>query len=69
MTEGIFQDSAIQALTLNLSIFVEDPDYNIYMDSQQAVYLEILNVFTQKGIEFAYPTQTLQIQGLENSFK
>jgi small-conductance mechanosensitive channel len=39
--------------------FVESPDYNMYMDAQQQIYLEILQAFEKENIEFAYPTQTL----------
>ena len=39
--------------------YVEDPDYNLYMDIQQKIYLELLEIFEKEKIEFAYPTQTL----------
>jgi small-conductance mechanosensitive channel len=39
--------------------YIESPDYNMYMDSQQKIYLEILQAFEKEKIEFAYPTQTL----------
>ena len=39
--------------------FIEGPDYNLYMDAQQKIYLEILQAFEKEKIEFAYPTQTL----------
>ena len=32
------------------------------MDNQQAVYLDIFSTFEEKGIEFAYPTQTLFVE-------
>jgi small-conductance mechanosensitive channel len=40
-----------------------DPDYNRYMDTQQAVNLELVRAFAQAGIGFAYPTRTLFIEG------
>jgi len=42
--------------------FVLDPDYNHYMDIQQAVNLEIHRRFEAAGIEFAYPTQTIFLE-------
>jgi small-conductance mechanosensitive channel len=42
--------------------YVLAPDYNIYMDIQQAVNLFIHEHFEQEGIEFAYPTQTLFVK-------
>ena len=35
------------------------PDYNTYMDVQQAINLRIHQRFEEEQIEFAYPTQTL----------
>ncbi len=39
-----------------------EPDYNLYMDIQQAINLEIHERFEEEAIEFAYPTQTLFVQ-------
>ena len=39
--------------------YIESPDYNMYMDAQQKIYLELLQAFEKENIEFAYPTQTL----------
>jgi small-conductance mechanosensitive channel len=41
--------------------YVLGPDYNEYMDIQQAINLYIHEQFEKEGIEFAYPTQTLFI--------
>ena len=38
------------------------PDYAVYMDTQQAINLAIHRAFTVKGIEFAFPTQTLHFE-------
>lgn len=37
------------------------PDYAVYMDTQQAINLAIHRSFSDKGIDFAFPTQTLHI--------
>lgn len=47
------------SLKFEVVYYVLDPDYNLYMDNQQSVYLDIFEAFEQKGIEFAYPTQTV----------
>jgi len=39
--------------------YVLAPDFNTYMDIQQAINLRIHEQFENQGIEFAYPTQTL----------
>ncbi len=36
--------------------FVEDGDYTVSMDTQQAVNLRLLDVFADLGITLAYPT-------------
>jgi small-conductance mechanosensitive channel len=38
------------------------PDYNAYMDRQQAINLEIYRRFEEEEIEFAFPTQTLFLE-------
>jgi small-conductance mechanosensitive channel len=42
--------------------YVLGPDYNEYMDIQQAINLNIHEQFEKEGIEFAYPTQTVFIE-------
>jgi small-conductance mechanosensitive channel len=38
------------------------PDYDTYMDVQQAINLELHRRFEEEGIEFAFPTQTLVLE-------
>ncbi|HVZ95269.1 MAG TPA: mechanosensitive ion channel domain-containing protein [Chitinophagaceae bacterium] len=47
------------SLNFETVYFIEGADYNIFMDIQQSIYLEILEKFNNEKIEFAYPTQTL----------
>lgn len=47
------------ALMFETVFYVLSPDYNTYMDAQQAIYFDIHQRFEQKHIEFAYPTQTV----------
>ena len=53
--------SAFGDFSLNFETvyFIETADYNLFMDTQQKIYLELLEKFNQENIEFAYPTQTL----------
>lgn len=39
------------------------PDFNAYMDAQQTINLGLVRRFKTAGIEFAYPTRTLFIEG------
>jgi small-conductance mechanosensitive channel len=41
--------------------YVLVPDYNTYMDIQQAINLEVHRRFAEAGIQFAFPTQTLHL--------
>ncbi len=60
-----FADSSLSYETV---YYMTVPDYAAYMDVQQAVNLELLERFTDEGIEFAFPTQTLHvIQASEES--
>ena len=46
-------------LNFEFVYFVIGSEYVKYMDTQQSINLEIYNEFEKRGIEFAYPTQTL----------
>jgi small-conductance mechanosensitive channel len=54
-----FQAYGDFSLNFESVYYVSSPDYNVYMDIQQAINLRIHERFEQEGIEFAYPTQTL----------
>ena len=41
--------------------WVLSPDYNVYMDIQQAINLELFTRFREEGIDFAYPTRTIHV--------
>jgi small-conductance mechanosensitive channel len=47
------------SLNFEVVYFVENPDYNSYMDIQQHINIRIYEEFQVRGIEFAYPTQTV----------
>jgi len=53
------------ALLFEVVYYVLSPDYNTYMDIQQAINLVIYERFAEEGIEFAYPTQTLYMMRAE----
>ncbi len=45
--------------------YVLKPDYNVYMDRQQDINLELMRRFEDMGVEFAYPTQTIFVESAE----
>lgn len=53
------------SLDFEVVYYVLSSEYNVYADRQQAINLALLRRFDEEGIEFAYPTQTLQIPRLE----
>lgn len=58
-----FQKYGDSALVFEIVYYVRDPDYNLYMDLQQAINLEIFSAFAKEGIEFAQPTQAVLMRG------
>jgi small-conductance mechanosensitive channel len=60
-----FKEYGDFALVFESVYYVLGPDYNEYMDIQQAINLHIHERFEQEGIVFAYPTQTLFVQQLQ----
>lgn len=49
------------SLDFEVVFYVLDPEYNVYMDLQEAANLALLERFEREGIAFAYPTRTLHI--------
>ncbi|MGV3631813.1 MAG: mechanosensitive ion channel family protein [Bacteroidota bacterium] len=47
------------SLNFEFVYYVDDPEYNVYMDKQHEIYLRIFEAFESSKIEFAYPTQTI----------
>lgn len=54
------------SLVYEVVYYVIGSDYNLYMDIQQAINLEIKHEFDRQGIQFAYPTQTHYLSGLNH---
>ncbi len=53
------------ALIFEVVYYVKKPDYNVYMDVQQQINLELMKRLAAEGVEFAYPTQTLYVHTSE----
>ena len=50
------------SLDIETVFYMTIPDYDAYMDVQQAINLELVRLFAEEGIGFAYPTQTLHLE-------
>lgn len=59
-----FGDSALQ---FEIVYWVQSADYDVYMDCQQAINFAIFRAFEDDDIEFAFPSQTLYVPGLESA--
>jgi len=49
------------SLDFETVFYVLKPDYVLYMDVQQAINLQLVRGFAEHGIQFAFPTQTLNL--------
>lgn len=57
-----FKEYGASSLNFEIVYFVSKPDFNIYMDIQEKINLEIYQCFLEENIVFAYPTQTIHLQ-------
>lgn len=60
-----FKQYGDSALIFEVVYYVLSADYNLYMDTQQAINLAIFRQFAQERIAFAYPTQTIYLQQVQ----
>ena len=58
-----FKEYGDSALVFEVVYYVLTPDYNTFMDVQQAINLAIFGRFAREGVDFAYPTRTLYVAG------
>jgi len=55
------------SLNFEFVYYVIGADYVKYMDTQQKINLEVYQEFEKRGLEFAYPTQTLFVNKEEKA--
>ena len=51
------------SLDYAVSYYVLVPEYDTYLNIQQRINLSIYERFAEEGVEFAYPTQTVLVEG------
>ncbi len=64
---GHFASYGDFSINFEFVYFVEGADYTKYMDTQQSINLLIYEAFEKEGIEFAYPTQTLFVNKMDQN--
>lgn len=57
-----FKSFGNYALTFEVVYFMLEPDYTLYMDTQEAINLYLFEVFEREDIAFAFPTQSVLLQ-------
>jgi small-conductance mechanosensitive channel len=57
------------SLEFEIVYFVLSPDYNQYMDIQQAINLQLYERFTAAGLKFAQPTPPVTVQAAQPASK
>ncbi len=57
-----FKSYGESSLQFEVVYYVLSPDYNQYMDIQQAINFSLLRRFRELGIDIAYPTRTLYLK-------
>ncbi|OUL83291.1 mechanosensitive ion channel family protein [Paraburkholderia hospita] len=56
-----FKKFGDSSLDFEVVYYVTDPGYNLYMDIQQRLNLNLMEHFSELGVEFAFPTRTLHV--------
>jgi len=57
-----FKDLGGSAYTFEVVYWVREPDYKLYMDSQQAINLALVRAFEKEEVQLSYPAQTLALE-------
>ena len=58
-----FTEFADSSLNFELVYYIDTRDFTVAMNEQQAINLGIMEAFATEGITFAFPTQTLYLEG------
>lgn len=57
-----FKSFGESSLDIETVFHMTVPDYDTFMDAQQAINIELFRLFEREGIEFAFPTQVLKLE-------
>lgn len=62
-----FRSFGETSLEFETVYIVLDPSYNVYMDVQQTINLEIMEAFADMDVRFAFPSRTVYVASLPES--
>ncbi|MGE0632683.1 MAG: mechanosensitive ion channel family protein [Pseudobdellovibrionaceae bacterium] len=57
-----FCNYGASSLDFEFVFYVNDPEYNVYMDLQEEVLMDLFKKFRQEGVEFAFPSRSVFIE-------
>jgi small-conductance mechanosensitive channel len=58
-----FTEFADSSLNFELVYYIDTRDFTVALNEQQAINLGIMEAFAQAGIDFAFPSRTLYLEG------
>ena len=58
-----FTEFADSSLDFELVYYIDTRDYTIALNAQQEINLNIMRAFAERGIDIAFPSQTLYLEG------
>ncbi|KDR24669.1 mechanosensitive ion channel family protein [Caballeronia zhejiangensis] len=58
-----FKQFGESSLDFEVVYYVTDPSFNLYMDIQQTINLDLMTGLAERGMDFAFPTRTLYVVG------
>ena len=58
-----FTEFADSSLNFELVYYIDTRDYTVALNEQQAINLGIMEAFAKAGIDFAFPSRTLYLEG------
>ena len=58
-----FTEFADSSLNFELVYYIDTRDFTVALNEQQAINIGIMEAFAREGIDFAFPSQTLYLEG------
>lgn len=66
LDRGHFSAFGESTFDFEFAFFVDSPDYNLYMDIQQEIYVDVVKAFENEKMTFANPARTVWVRQMKN---